>query len=84
VGELTARGLKRLLALVCEDADNVETRSLLAAGARGMVHRDQLTGTLLPTIEAMRAGQVCFPARNASAFRRPVLSTARNSDRSRA
>ena len=51
---------------------------------KGAVHRDQLTATLLPTIEAMRAGQVCFPARIASAFRRPVLSTARNSDRSRA
>jgi DNA-binding NarL/FixJ family response regulator len=60
--------------VVCDHVDDTRLRALLAAGVNGIVCRDELAATLIPTIEAVRAGQVCLPAANARALKRPVLS----------
>ncbi len=74
LAEFVAGGLEAPLVLVCDHAEIGEVRSLLAAGVSGVVSRDEAMVTLLPTIEAVLAGQVCFPAKNARGLKRPVLS----------
>jgi len=74
VADAIAGGMRAPLVLVCEDAGICEIRSLLAAGVSGLVLGDEVAVALLPTIEVVRAGQACFPARSARALKRPVLS----------
>lgn len=74
VTHLIDDGLSGPLVLICEHGEAGAIRSLLAAGASGVVYRKEADTTLTPTIEAVRAGQVCFPACHARALKRPVLS----------
>jgi DNA-binding NarL/FixJ family response regulator len=60
--------------VLCDQAGVRDVRSLIAAGASGVVLREEESTTLGPTIEAVRAGQICFPSRSADALERPVLS----------
>jgi DNA-binding NarL/FixJ family response regulator len=63
------------IVVVCDRIGGNEARSLLAAGAGGLVISREASRTLLPTIEAVRAGQVCVPRRQAPQAERPGLST---------
>jgi DNA-binding NarL/FixJ family response regulator len=60
---------------VCERIGGNDARSLLAAGAQGLVISRDADQTLWPTLQAVAAGQVCVPQRHASRAERPGLST---------
>ncbi|MGO9793392.1 MAG: response regulator transcription factor [Solirubrobacteraceae bacterium] len=62
------------LVLVCEAFEARQLRGLIAAGFRGAVLRSDAARTLIPTIDAVAAGQICFPLADAAEVERPVLS----------
>lgn len=62
------------LVLVCEVFEPRQIRALLSAGFRGAVLRREAARTLIPTIHAVAAGQICFPSVDAAEITRPVLS----------
>jgi DNA-binding NarL/FixJ family response regulator len=64
LSELASGGLGTPVVLASEHAEIGDIRSLLAAGVSGEVSRDEAMVGLLPTIEAVLAGQVCFPAKS--------------------
>ena len=74
VAALCADESDRAVVVLRERAGPREVRSLLVAGARGVVLRQEMTRTLVPTLQAVAAGQVCVPRRHAQGAERPVLS----------
>jgi DNA-binding NarL/FixJ family response regulator len=74
VAALCAEGSGREVVVLRKRAGPREVRSLLAAGARGVVLREEMTRALVPTLQAVAAGQVCVPRRHAHGAERPVLS----------
>jgi DNA-binding NarL/FixJ family response regulator len=60
--------------VVCERIGSSDARMLLVAGASGLVITRDLGPALIPTIEAVRAGQVCLPPRHAGTAQPPGLS----------
>jgi DNA-binding NarL/FixJ family response regulator len=70
-GDCPAAGL----VVVCDRVGSNEARSLLAAGAQGLLLARDAARALWPTLEAVRAGQVCVPRRHANRAERPGLST---------
>jgi DNA-binding NarL/FixJ family response regulator len=70
----TERCPGRPVVAVCERAGIGDVRSLLNAGALGVVLRDEAETTLVPTLVAAASGQVCVPGGHAEVTRRPVLS----------
>jgi DNA-binding NarL/FixJ family response regulator len=74
VAALCADESDRAVVVLRERAGPGEVRSLILAGARGVVLREEMTRTLVPTLQAVAAGQVCVPRRHAQGAERPVLS----------
>lgn len=70
---LSGRGCLRPVVVVCDRPDPAEIRSLVAAGASGVVSRDELEIALVPTVNAVRAGLLCLPKLR-GVLGRPVLS----------
>lgn len=62
------------IAVLCDHADVADVRSLLFAGVSGLVLRSELSSTLVPTVCAVGAGQICVPHRHVRSIERPVLS----------
>lgn len=63
------------LIAICDRVGGNEARSLLAAGVHGLLIARDAGRALWPTLEAVRAGQVCVPRRHANRAERPRLST---------
>jgi len=61
--------------VVCERFGSSASRLLLAAGAAGLVQQERAARSLVPTIEAVRAGQITVPSRRALSGVQPGLST---------
>jgi DNA-binding NarL/FixJ family response regulator len=61
--------------VVCERFGSSASRLLLAAGAAGLVLEERAVRSLVPTIEAVRAGQIAVPSRRALSGAQPGLST---------
>lgn len=61
--------------VVCERFGSSASRLLLAAGAAGLVAQERAARSLVPTIEAVRAGQIAVPSRRALSGVQPGLST---------
>jgi DNA-binding NarL/FixJ family response regulator len=61
--------------VVCERFGSSASRLLLAAGAAGLVQQERAARSLVPTIEAVRAGQIAVPSRRALSGVQPGLST---------
>jgi DNA-binding NarL/FixJ family response regulator len=61
--------------VVCERFGSSASRLLLAAGAAGLVQHERAARSLVPTIEAVRAGQISVPSRRALSGVQPGLST---------
>jgi len=61
--------------VVCERFGSSASRLLLAAGAAGLVQAERAARSLVPTIEAVRAGQIAVPSRRALSGVQPGLST---------
>jgi len=61
--------------VVCDRFGSSASRLLLAAGAAGLVQRERAERSLVPTIEAVRAGQIAVPSRRALSGVQPGLST---------
>jgi DNA-binding NarL/FixJ family response regulator len=61
--------------VVCERFGSSAARLLLAAGAAGLVQQERAERSLVPTIEAVRAGQIAVPSRRALSGVQPGLST---------
>lgn len=61
--------------VVCERFGSSASRLLLAAGAAGLVQLERAARSLVPTIEAVRAGQIAVPSRRALSGVQPGLST---------
>ena len=60
--------------IVCDEVRPGELRPALAAGASGIVLEEQLASTLGPSLEAVRAGQVCVPRQHARQVEPAALS----------
>ncbi len=73
VTQVAARS--RHVVVVCERFGSSASRLLLAAGAAGLVLRERAPQALVPTIEAVRAGQISVPSRRALSGVQPGLST---------
>ena len=52
----------------------LEVRRALNAGACGFVEADDVDGTLVPTVHAVHAGQICAPRLTRRAFAKPSFS----------
>jgi DNA-binding NarL/FixJ family response regulator len=74
VSALCAHQAEMAVVVLRERASPGEVRALLRAGARGVVLLGEMERTLVPTLEAVAAGQVCVPRRHARGAERPVLS----------
>jgi DNA-binding NarL/FixJ family response regulator len=61
--------------VVCDRFGSSASRLLLAAGAAGLVQRERAERSLVPTIEAVRSGQIAVPSRRALSGVQPGLST---------
>jgi len=66
---------KTPIVMVCSEIRPGELRSAAAAGASGVVLADQVTTTLSPCLQAVRAGQVCVPRQHARQIEPAALST---------
>ena len=60
--------------VVCESTDARDARRALDAGADGFVTKDGVAAALVPTVEAVLAGQIVVPRRLPSCLSPPVLS----------
>jgi DNA-binding NarL/FixJ family response regulator len=74
VGELGERWPQARVVLVCSSVGGSALRGALAAGASGVVLREELHRALRACLRAVRAGQTCLPRRSARAVEHPVLS----------
>jgi DNA-binding NarL/FixJ family response regulator len=61
--------------VACREIERWEVRSLLAAGAAGIVLERDLAHALVPCLRAAQAGQVCVPRRHSRQVEPPALST---------
>lgn len=68
------RALRRLIVVVCKQPRIGEVRALLQGGVRGIVLQPEMRRTLVPTLAAVAAGQVCVPNRHAEDTARSPLS----------
>jgi DNA-binding NarL/FixJ family response regulator len=73
VAALAGRPDRRVV-VICARPRLGDVRSVLLAGASGVVLREQMHGTLAATLQAVASGQVCVPHRHARDLERPVLS----------
>jgi DNA-binding NarL/FixJ family response regulator len=73
VRELVARG-EHILPVFCHESGGSEVRRILATGARGFVLTSELDSTLVPTVDAVLAGQVVVPSQDRLRLARPQLS----------
>lgn len=71
---LAALDQKAPLLAIAARGDAREVRSLLAAGAAGVVAQRELAPTLLPCLRAILAGQSCVPAEHAAQLTPAPLS----------
>ena len=74
VTETSRRDSGVRVVVVCERIGASDSRMLLVAGAAGLVLARHAVRTLVPTIEAVHAGQVCLPPRHAGTAQAPGLS----------
>ncbi len=86
VGEDDARSLAQVasavaercpatvLVALCERAGLEDVRLLVDSGVLGVVLAEEMATTLVPTLTAAAAGQLCVPSRHAEVTKRPVLS----------
>lgn len=80
---LAARSLEPLaerfasipLIVGCEAVQRWQVRSLLSAGAAGIVLADDLRHALLPCLRAIQAGQICVPRDYSQQLVPPTLSS---------
>ena len=74
VGRSSSHRFERPAVVICEQARPLDLRALLGSGVGGVVLREHMSRTLVPTVAAVASGQVCLPGREVVAARRPVLS----------
>jgi DNA-binding NarL/FixJ family response regulator len=74
VAAATRRGSAAPVLVVCDEVGAGAARPLIAAGAAGLVRRGEAARTLVPSLRAVIAGQVCVPRPCARQMERPVLS----------
>ncbi|HLH13552.1 MAG TPA: LuxR C-terminal-related transcriptional regulator, partial [Solirubrobacteraceae bacterium] len=60
--------------VACASVQRREVRAALAAGAAGVIVREDLQGTLGAVLRAVRAGQLCVPREHWREVEPPVLS----------
>jgi DNA-binding NarL/FixJ family response regulator len=61
--------------VICPEIQRWEVRAALAAGAAGVVQKEQMAGALGPCLQAVRVGQICVPMHHWRQIEPPALST---------
>ncbi len=73
--ELLQRGIEHAqIVVICPEIQRWEVRSVLAAGAAGVVLEREMAGTLGPCLHAVRVGQICVPRQQWRQIAPPALS----------
>ncbi|HEY2537320.1 MAG TPA: response regulator transcription factor [Solirubrobacteraceae bacterium] len=74
--ELLRRAFERArVVVICPEIERWEVRAALAAGAQGVVQKEQVADALDSCLRAVRAEQICVPKRHWRQIAPPALST---------